>query len=189
MTISIAEAAIEGDNGTDDMNEEKGLTLTSLLAAYGAILASFTFGWTLYRDLRDRRMVKFQVEIRKLGIREDGAMFSIAPSSGIEGASEGYFLVFSMVNVGRRPVRIKGIGGNYKKKVNGKSGFIFSARFLPKTLDEQEALDEFSEFTTVENIMSISVWDVSGKTWKVSRWQLLKLKKDAERILAERKTS
>jgi hypothetical protein len=129
-------------------------------------LSSLTLGWTLYRDLRDRRKVKFSVEIRKIGVRSDGAFFSISPDSGIEGASEGLFFVFSMVNVGRRPVRLKGIYAEYKKGTVGKQGFVFTARYLPKSLDEQEALDGYSEFDerfVSEKVQSITVSEVSGK--------------------------
>ena len=182
----VASELSEGDNGDHPMNADTGFTLTSLLATYGAILSSITLGWTLYRDLRDRRRVRFNVEIRKLGVRSDGAMFSIAPSSNIEGTTEEVFFVFSMVNVGRRPVRLKTIFTQYKKPVEGKAGLVFSARDLPKTLDEHEAHDEYCEFDKrflSENVKAISVSDVAGKEWKLSRRQLKKLREDGSKYL------
>jgi hypothetical protein len=171
------------------MGADRGFSLTSLLATYGALVSSLMLGWTLYRDLRDRRKVKFSVEIRRIGIRSDGAFFSIAPNSGIEGASEEVFFIFSMVNVGRRPVRLKNIYAKYKEPVNGKRGLVFSARDLPKSLDEQEALDEYSEFDerfVSENVESITVSDVSGKQWRLSRKQMRELRTDAKQFLGEK---
>jgi len=170
------------------MGADGRLSLTSLLATYGALVSSLTLCWTLYRDLRDRRNVKFSVEIRRIGVRSDGAFFSIAPNSGIEGASEQLFFVFSMVNVGRRPVRLKNIYAKYKEPVNGKRGIYFSARYLPKSLDEQEALDEYSDFNdrfVSENVETITVSDVSGKQWSLSRKQMRELRTDAVRFLKE----
>ena len=113
---------------------------------WGAILSSITFGWTLYRDLRDRAKIKLSAEVRRIGRRDgDGAYFSGAPDLNIAGASEGLFVVISVVNVGRRPIRWKGVGGRYRHPVNGKTAFLISARFLPKTLNEQEAHDEFTD--------------------------------------------
>src|ERR1700686_2333975 len=43
--------------------------LTAFLAVWGAILSSITFGWTLYRDLRDRAKIKLTAEVRRIGRR------------------------------------------------------------------------------------------------------------------------
>ena len=48
--------------------------LTQFLAVWGAILSSITFGWSLYRDLRDRAKIKVSAELRRIGQRDgDGA--------------------------------------------------------------------------------------------------------------------
>jgi len=110
-------------------NSDSGLT--KFLALWGAILSSITFGWTLYRDLRDRAKLKIKAELRRIGQREgDGAFFTAAPDMPIHGVSEKLFIVVSVVNVGRRPLRWKGLGGTYRHEVNGRKGFLVSARYL-----------------------------------------------------------
>jgi len=126
-------------------NSDSGLT--KFLAVWGAILSSITFGWSLYRDLRDRAKITVSAELRRIVQREgDGAFFSSAPDLPVQGASERLFVVVSVVNVGRRPMRWKGLGGKYRHAVNGRKGFIVSARHLPRTLQEQEQHDELFDF-------------------------------------------
>jgi hypothetical protein len=54
------------------------------------------------------------------------------------------FIVVSVINIGRRRMRWKGLGGTYRTPVNGRKTFIVNARNLPKILEEQEALDELA---------------------------------------------
>lgn len=159
-------------------------SLTTLLAVWGAILSSIVFGWNLYRDLLDRAKIKLSVEVRRIGVREDGKFFSIEPGLNIAGASEALFVVISVVNVGRRRMRWKGAGGHYKHPVNGKSSFVLSARFLPKSLEEQEAHDEFTELTEEfinGNVKHLFIWDVAGRKWSVSRRDMKNLVADAKK--------
>ena len=159
--------------------------LTAFLAVWGAILSSITFGWTLYRDLRDRAKIKLTAEVRRIGQRDaDGKLFSIEPGQDIPGASKRLFVVVSVVNVGRRPLCWKGVGGYYRKPVNGKSGFVVNTRFLPKTLEEQEEHNEITELDDQivnDNIKTLSVWDVAGRKWSVSRGDMRKLVIDARK--------
>lgn len=165
-------------------NGIKYFSLTSFLAVWGAILSSITFGWTMYRDVRDRAKIKLSAQLRRIGRRDgDGAYFSIEPGMNIA-ASEQLFVVISVVNVGRRPMRWKGVGGHYRRPVDGKNGFVVSARFLPKTLEEQEALDEFTELDaqfTSGNVKRLYIWDVAGREWRVSRRDMKKLVADAKK--------
>jgi len=169
----------------ESANSIKGSGLTAFLAVWGAILSSITFGWTLYRDLRDRAKVKLTASVRRIGRREgDGAYFAIEPGQNIAGASEELFVVVSVVNVGRRPIRWKGLGGYYHKPVNGKGGFVVSARFLPKMLEEQEAHDEFTNLDAQfinDNVKRLYIWDAAGGEWSVSRKDMKKLLADANK--------
>jgi hypothetical protein len=163
-------------------------SLTSFLAVWGAILSSITFGWTLYRDVRDRAKIRLSAQVRRIGQREDGAYFSIAPEVDIAGVSQQLFVVISVVNVGRRRMRWKGVGGYYRHAVDGKDGFVISARFLPKTLEEQEGHDEFAELDaqfTNGNVKRIFVTDVSDRKWLVSRREMKKLVADARKYSPE----
>lgn len=91
--------------------------LTRFLAVWGAILSSITFGWSLYRDFRDRAKIKLSAELRRIVQRADGAFFTSAPDLPVQGAGERPFVVVSVVNVGRRPTRWKGLGGKYRTTI------------------------------------------------------------------------
>jgi hypothetical protein len=98
--------------------------------------------------------------------------------------SQQLFVVVSVVNIGRRRMRWKGVGGYYRRPVNGKNGFVISARFLPKTLEEQEAHDEFTELDvqfTSGNVTRIFVTDVADRKWLVSRREMKNLVADAKK--------
>jgi hypothetical protein len=98
--------------------------LTKFLAVWGAILASITFGWSLYRDVRDRAKVQVKARVRRIGKREvDGASFSIEPGLNVSGVDDLLYVVVSVMNVGRRRMRWLGYGGRYRRPVNGKGGF------------------------------------------------------------------
>jgi len=162
----------------------KNFSLTTLLAVWGAILSSIVFGWTLYRDLRDRARIKLTAEVRRIAQRTDGKYFTIAPDLEIDGASEALFVVISVVNVGRRRMHWKGAGGYYKHPVNGKNGFVLSPRYLPRVLEEQDSHDEFTELDSEfirGNIKRLHVWDVAGRQWSVSRRDLKRLVADARK--------
>jgi hypothetical protein len=166
--------------------------LTKFLAVWGAILSSITFGWSLYRDLRDRAKIKISAELRRIGQREgDGAFFTAAPDLPVERVGEKLFVVVSVVNVGRRPMRWKGLGGNYRHAVSGRKGFLISARHLPRTLEEQEQHDEVFDFEQPFDqelangrVKRLYIWDVAGREWTVPRRDLKKLVADAKKHTA-----
>jgi hypothetical protein len=175
-TISESEAII--------LTRWRTFSLTTFLAVWGAILSSIVFGWTLYRDLRDRAKIMLTAEVRRLAQREDGKYFTIAPDQEIAGQSEALFVVISVVNVGRRRMCWKGAGGYYKHPVNGKNAFVLTPRYLPKVLEEQEAHDELTELDSEfirGNIKQLYVWDVAGRQWSVSRRDLKRLGADARK--------
>ena len=130
--------------------------------------------------MRDRPKIKVTAKLRIIGTRAgDGAPFSADPSLNIEGASDALFIVVSVINVGRRRFRWKGIGGKYKHPVNGKNNFLVSPHHLPKILEEQEALDEpieLNEEIAHGNLKELYVTD--GTNWKISGEDLKKLLED-----------
>lgn len=159
--------------------------LTTFLAVWGAILSSITFGWTLYRDLRDRAKVRISARLRLIGQRDgDGAFFAAAPNLNIEQAGDVLYIVVTVVNIGRRRMRWQGLGGTMRKAVDSKKGFLVSARFLPKILEEQEAHDEFfllDERFVNDNVKRLYIWDGVGGEWDVSRGDLEKIVADAKK--------
>lgn len=166
--------------------------LTKFLAVWGAILSSITFGWSLYRDLRDRAKIRISAELRRIGRRDgDGAFFTSAPDVPVQGASEKLFVVVSVVNVGRRPMRWKGLGGTYRHAVGKRKGFLVSARALPRTLQEQEQHDEFFDFEEPYDhqlangeVKRLYIWDVADREWNVPRGDMKKLVVEAKKQLA-----
>lgn len=161
--------------------------MTAILAIWGAILSSFTFGWTLYKDLRDKAKIQLSVRLRVIGERSgDGALFAVDPSQNLEGMGDKLFIVVSVVNIGRRRMRWKGLGGTYRTPVNGRRNFVVNARYLPKVLEEQEAHDEIAELNQAivdGNLKGIYIWDGSGREWRPPRKQLKQLKEDIERYV------
>jgi hypothetical protein len=165
----------------------KAVNMTAFLAVWGAILSSITFGWTLYKDLRDKAKIKLSARLRIMGKREgDGALFVADPSLNIQGAGDQLFIVVSVINIGRRRMRWKGLGGTYRTPVNGRKTFVVSARNLPKILEEQEALDEIAELNqdiVDGNLKGMHIWDGSGRIWRVSRKEIKQLKADIEKYV------
>ncbi len=158
--------------------------MTAFLAVWGAILSSITFGWTLYKDLRDKAKIKLTARLRIMGKRGgDGALFVAHPSMNIEGAGDQLFIVVSVINIGRRRINWKGLGGTYRIPVNGRDTFVVSTQNLPKILEEQEALDEIAllnQEIVNGNLKGLHIWDGAGRTWKVSGKDIKKLKADIE---------
>lgn len=158
-------------------------TLTTFLATWGAILSSVTFGWNLLRDLRDKAKLTISANVRAIITRIDGAQLAVKPELLGDDEYSILHVVISFANVGRRPLRLKSLGGLYKEPVNGKRGFVVSARDLPKTLAEAEAHDEYTDFVppfTNDNLKELYVSDSFGREWKLSGRQLRQLRKDCK---------
>ncbi|MFZ0563080.1 MAG: hypothetical protein WAM43_15800 [Terriglobales bacterium] len=156
------------------------ISITSLLAAYGAILSSVGLGWNLYRDLHDRARLKVIAHPRRIAQSALGdKVYAVAPRLPVV-ASEQLFVLMDVTNVGRRPVRWDGWGGKYYKPVNGKSSFLVVPKHLPKMLYEGESHCEFASdmVAGIENVKQMFVWDAAGKNWYLSRRNLKKLKEE-----------
>jgi hypothetical protein len=158
-----------------------GLTITDILAAYGAILASIGFGWSLYRDLHDRAHLKVKANIRRTVQSTDGKWYAVKPDLGVAGASEQLYVVVNVTNAGRRPVQWIGWGGKYHKPENGKGSFTIIPVALPRLLNEGDTHSEYTDLLDPagENVKRLFIWDASGKNWNLSRWALRKLKEEA----------
>jgi len=158
---------------------------TAFLAVWGALLSTATAGWTLYKDLRDKAKIRLTVRLRCLGQREgDGAYYMADPGMNLTGMSDQLHVVASVTNVGRRRMRWKGGGGEYHKPVNGKNSFLVSARFLPKMLEEQESLDEWTDLDKQfvnGNVKRLYIWDGAGHEWSASRKDMKMLAADIKK--------
>lgn len=83
--------------------------LTKVLATYGALLASIGFGWNLYRDLRDRAMLKVSASISRLAVDGQGNWFAITSAVKMAGTNQ-RFIVMSVVNVRAAFDCVEGLG-------------------------------------------------------------------------------
>jgi hypothetical protein len=162
----------------------KELGITDVLAAYGAVLASVGFGWSLYRDLHDRARLRVKANVRRIVQIVGGQWYAVRPDLGVVGASAQLFIVVNVTNVGRRPVQWIGWGGKYHKSVNGKGSFAIIPVALPKMLNEGDTHSEYTDLLDPagENVKRLFIWDASGKNWYLSRWARRKLKEEARKF-------
>jgi hypothetical protein len=154
------------------------LTVTDVLAIYGAGLSSIAFGWNLFRDLRDKARIKVSAHIRRTVQTIDGKWYAVKPDLGVEGASEQLFLVVNVTNAGRRPVLWTGWGGKYSKPLNGRDSFSIIPVAIPKKLSEGETHSEYTADLSPagDNVKRLFIWDATGRNWYLSRGALRKLK-------------
>ena len=159
-------------------------SVTKFLAVYGSLLSSITFGWTLFRDLRDRAKLKLSARVRRFAVGADGSWFAVSPGFEAEGLPEQLYIALTAVNVGRRPIRWESWGGTYKVPTSGKTGFVSIPRALPKMLAERESHMEYADLDSSllpvsENVKTLFAVDSSGKTWVLSAKQMQTLRKEA----------
>jgi hypothetical protein len=159
------------------------MTLTGLVAFYGAVLSSIGLGWNVYRDLLDRPRLRVSMAIRRMAKSPDGKVYQVQPDLPVEGASEQLFLVANVTNVGRRPVKWMGWGGRWHKKEPGGRAFIIQPISLPIMLNEGDSCSEFTGDLKAagSNVKELFVYDSTGKNWYLSRRALRKLKDDCKK--------
>ncbi len=158
------------------------ITITGLLAFYGAILSSVGLGWNLYRDLQDRARLKIEVHIRRIVRSPDGKWYQVKPDLPVEGASEKLFVVANVTNIGRRPVKWTGWGGEYHKPhQRGGNSFVILPTVLPIMLKEGESVSEMTDDLKAASadVKRLFIYDAAGKNWYLSRRALRKLKEES----------
>jgi len=101
-------------------------------------------------------------------------------------ASSKTFVVITVLNLGRRPVKINGWGGKYIK-AKEREGFVVIPAGMPKILTEWESIDEMTDelHSFIDNIKYLYVYDASGREWRVKRSNLRKLKNDFSALQAK----
>jgi hypothetical protein len=153
-----------------------GMSLTTILAIYAAILSSVLLGWSLYRELHDRPRVKISISLRRIETGTDGRQFVVAPHVPTEIANAAVHVVVKMTNFGRRPVLLQGWGGEWKTTEKGKDKFVVISQGLPRMLKRHESHQEFTPDLSVvsPNIKTLFVFNSSGRNWYVSDKELQK---------------
>jgi hypothetical protein len=159
------------------------ITLTGLLAFYGAILSSIGLGWNLYRDMRDRARVRVRMHIRRLVRGPDGKVYQVTPNMPIEGATAQLFLVADVTNIGRRPVKWMGWGGKWRTPRNGRDTFLILPTNLPIMLAEGDSCSELTDEldgAACADVKRLFVYDSTGKNWYLSRRDLKQLREESK---------
>jgi len=155
-----------------------GVGIIAILALLTSILA---LAWNIVRDLLiERATLNVVVGFGGLvKIKDEKSGLFVKKGSIPDKETENNKLLFSIVNSGRKPIMIDGIGARCKllscirKKVKAKYFHIVSSR-LPKMLQPYEVFNEF-EFDNkeiIEHLSDISYFwarDTKGKYWKNSR--------------------
>jgi len=146
------------------------MTVTDLLATWGAIVATAAVVWNILRDRGDRGRLKLDAMI--------GRMY---PDH-----TDRDYVFLTITNIGRRPVFVKGWGGRQDPDADGHhDGFLTRSPNLPRMLKEGEYVHVFADDLTIlgPEIREIHVWDSTGKTWKLSRKALTRLRTEAQDIV------
>lgn len=160
--------------------------ITSVLAVWGAILSSITFGWNLFRDLRDRPDVKLKGTLGKL-TTDAGGRLHFANMKFIEGHPDNdpngpTQFKLTITNTGRRRVRIEGWAG---MRGRGMPKALHISRGLPRMLEEGESHEELTDEPLkilADDVKRIIAWDSAGREWKLSGSELRELKKEVKEL-------
>jgi hypothetical protein len=168
------------------------MSITSVLAAYGALLSSIGFGWTLYRDLLDRASLKVTVAFRRIVPSPSRpSIFFVSPHVPCEGKSAQIYLVMTVTNTGRRPVRWDSWGGDHREPMDdGGDHFAVLPRELPKMLYEGNSHSEWGEVdhnlaARISNWKRVVAIDATGKKWNLSRHDLKALVRELHTLQAQ----
>ena len=145
-------------------------------------MSTIALVWNFMRDLRDNPRVKIEISLKRVAHDGHGRPYAVGLELEVEGASEQVFVHFNIVNVGRRKVTLTGMGGDYYK---GKKHFVIPTPYmlrLPLTLEEgQEAFEINPNLDLLgDNTKSLFFWNTTGKYWRVSWWNLRKVRKEAK---------
>jgi hypothetical protein len=137
---------------------------TGVLAVWGAIVSTVTFGWNLYRSIKQRGCLRVSCYIGKIAAGEEG-------------------LIWNIINVGKEPGFLTHIGGSTKKYK-----FIMNTDRtlpLPKMLQPGQYVtalfDAHDDLSMLEPLPDLKhLWAITslGKKFKAPRKQVKKLKRD-----------
>lgn len=147
--------------------------LTTILATTGAILGIINIVWSIYRDLTDRGRLRVGWFIGHL----------IGP--GVHDARPK--LMYTVTNVGRRPIMVTQIGGG-----QGKEHFLIVPRTgtLPRMLAPSEYLNDWAEdpvgvLLHRDGLKFLAAWDSLGRVYRVPKRRVKKLIAEAKEMQAK----
>lgn len=128
------------------------MDITTFLAIWGAIVSTFVLGWTIYRDLSEKGKIKVTCFIGN----EIGGLAN----------SEIDILVYTITNIGKKPIYIKLIGGAFTKK-----HFLITSHQIPKMLQPGEYIIESTQDICMfeKDLKNLWVIDSLDNYWKISK--------------------
>ena len=158
------------------------MSLSTILAAYAAILSTVAIGWLLYRELSDRIRVNISVALTSLLPGGDERQFPLFHPNEVAGA----YVLIKITNAGHRPVTLQGWGGEWKTPQNGKDKFTVISQGLPRILNGHESHQEFTPDLSVvsPNIKALFVRDSSDKNWYLPEKELQDIVEQAHRYVS-----
>lgn len=112
--------------------------LATVIAIVSLAISSAVFGWTVYRDMSNRGMLRVECFIGKLVTTVDGG----------DNVVSGPKLVYIVTNIGRQPIVLKEIGG--KEKRDKEHSFMITSNSLPKMLKPGEYIMEYTDSKLLE---------------------------------------
>lgn len=164
---------------------------TKLVAFYGALVATFTVGWNVYRDLHEQARLKLSTMVghsikngvisHAFAIEEWPEKFkNIAPS-----------LYLTITNVGRRVVIVQNWTIRTDRSKTGKDHYFYPLFALPKALKEGEYVVEHTDDLSLllDGAKQIYAWDSCGKKWSLPRHEFRKLREEVRNIEVERQAA
>lgn len=141
-----------------------GITLTDILAFWGAIVATANVVWTFSRDWNDRGRLEVKAVIGKI----------------VPDRMDKDRIIITVTNIGRRPITVTGLYGALVKSAENKNSFFVKTQYLPRKLVETESITEVTELLEeLPHVKSLLVYDSSGGKWHLPGRALKLLKKQA----------
>jgi hypothetical protein len=137
--------------------------VTTVLAAWGALLSTAIAVWNIYREVTNRGRLRVIVTLADIAAAGVG---TIAKN----------VVWYKVVNVGRQSIWLQQIGGGLR---NGQHFLITTAKTLPIKLEPGESFDDYSsDARKVDgDITFLGAWDSVGKIHKLPRRQVKALLK------------
>jgi len=142
----------------------KGLSATTALAVYGALLSTLVLAWTLYRDFTDRGKLELQFGIGR-------AMTQDGPKTYRD------FLLYTVTNAGRRPIVVMEIGATIKNKGMVRTNVSLDTSGVPRMLKPGEFIKgEYDDLWVItEGLVSLWALDSLGRYYREKRSSVRRL--------------
>jgi hypothetical protein len=159
------------------------ITLTDIIALGGLIIACVTLGWNILNEIRKTPKARVTAMVAKFFQQGN-------PRSGKD-----TLFSITVANIGSRPIRINNIGYvGYKWWWHPfkRQWYVIIPKQIPIYLKDGEQHSEdyvylpeqFKEFLD-HNINGLCVYDSAGRNHWMSRWRMLRLKRDIRKHLAK----